>query len=220
MLLLTMIGGGQALCGEDSASGAAREEAALKKAAEDTEKNRKSNATVRVTNAQGAPVAGAAVVIEQTRHDFLFGSNIYMFERFEKPEHNQAYSTQFAELLNYATTGFYWKSYEPEQGKPHYEYTDKVVAWCGAHGIREHQIRHRLLRRLNISSQQHCSAIFAGPIRPPRSAPVGFTFFGNATRVLRVQCRCRRLRCRLGSSKLKSKRLSTTRLPVMQRLGT
>ena len=136
MLLLTMIGGGQALCGEDSASGAAREEAALKKAAEDTEKNRKSNATVRVTNAQGAPVAGAAVVIEQTRHDFLFGSNIYMFERFEKPEHNQAYSTQFAELLNYATTGFYWKSYEPEQGKPHYEYTDKVVAWCGAHGIR------------------------------------------------------------------------------------
>jgi GH35 family endo-1,4-beta-xylanase len=136
MVLLTMMLGGPALCGEDTAGGAAREEAALKKAAEDTEKNRKSNAIVRVVDAKGAPVAGATVSVGQTRHDFLFGCNIYMFGRYQKPEENEAYKKHFQDLLNYATTGFYWKSYEPERGKPNYAYTDKVVAWCTERGIR------------------------------------------------------------------------------------
>src|SRR5690606_17267013 len=32
--------------------------------------------------------------------------------------------------------GFYWRWYEWEQGKPQYDYTDQVVAWCAARGIR------------------------------------------------------------------------------------
>ena len=136
MLSLILVCGGNALSGEGPAAGAAREEAALKKAAEETDKHRKGNATVRVLDAKGAPVAGAPVAVQQTQHDFLFGCNIYMFDRFEKPEENEAYKKHFQELLNYATTGFYWKSYEPERGKPHYDYTDKVVAWCAERGIR------------------------------------------------------------------------------------
>jgi len=136
MLLLAMIGGGYALGGEDAAGGAAREEAALKRAGADTEKHRKSNATVCVVDAKGAPVAGATVAVELTRHDFLFGCNIYMFDRFGKAEENDAYKKHFQDLFNYATTGFYWKSYEPEKGKPSYAYTDKVVAWSAERGIR------------------------------------------------------------------------------------
>ncbi|MCY3023346.1 MAG: endo-1,4-beta-xylanase [Planctomycetota bacterium] len=136
MVLLPVVGlCDAARCGE-AAGGAEREEAALKKAGEDIEKNRKAGATVRVVDAKGAPVAGATVSVEQARHDFLFGCNIYMFDRFKSAEENEAYKKRFEELFNYATTGFYWKSYEPEKGRPQYAYTDKVVAWCAARGIR------------------------------------------------------------------------------------
>ncbi|HYW78404.1 MAG TPA: endo-1,4-beta-xylanase [Thermoguttaceae bacterium] len=100
------------------------------------EKNRKANATVRVVDAKGQPVVGASVELEQTDHDFLFGCNIYRFDRFKNEADNAAYKRRFEELFNYATTGFYWKSYEWERGKPSYAYTDAVVAWCEQRGIR------------------------------------------------------------------------------------
>ena len=100
------------------------------------EANRKSDATVQVVDAGGKPVAGAAVTAEMTRHEFLFGCNIYRFDRFKQAEHNAAYKERFAELLNYATTGFYWRGYEAQRGRPQYDYTDRVVAWCRKHHIR------------------------------------------------------------------------------------
>ena len=112
------------------------EDAALEKARQGIEAHRKGDAVVRVVDADGKPVAGAKVTAELTRHDFLFGCNIYMFDRFKTPEENAAYKQRFRELLNAATTGFYWRGYEPERGKPQYAYTDKVVAWCREHGIR------------------------------------------------------------------------------------
>lgn len=135
-LLLALCVSGVSAAEADTAGGGEREEAALRKAAADTPKFRQGAATIQVVDAQGAPVAAAAVTLEQTEHDFLFGCNIYMFDRFEKPADNEAYKTRFKELFNYATTGFYWRSYEPEKGKPHYAATDKVVAWCGQQGIR------------------------------------------------------------------------------------
>ncbi|NQU21657.1 MAG: endo-1,4-beta-xylanase [Candidatus Nealsonbacteria bacterium] len=100
------------------------------------EANRKSNATVRVVDAAGQPVAGVSVQAAQIRHDFLFGCNIYRFDRFKTDADNAAYKRGFEELFNAATVGFYWRSYEPQRGKPQYEYTDKVVAWCAERGIR------------------------------------------------------------------------------------
>jgi len=127
-----------ALAGREewAAGGERREEAALEKAARDTETVRKGAATVQVVDAAGKPVQDAVVRAELARHDFLFGCNIYMFDRFKEREQNAVYKKRFAELFNYATTGFYWKGYEPERGKPNYEYTDKVAAWCAEHGIR------------------------------------------------------------------------------------
>jgi len=74
--------------------------------------------------------------VEQVGHEFLFGCNIYMFDRFRDAAKDAAYKQRFAELFNYATVGFYWRWYEHERGKPQYDYTDKVVAWCREHGIR------------------------------------------------------------------------------------
>ena len=99
------------------------------------EKLRKADAVLRVTDGRGRPIAGAAVEIEQTRHAFLFGSNFYAFGRLGTPELEEAYRSRFAELLNYATTGFYWGSYEPAPGQPQYANTDRVAQWCAEHGI-------------------------------------------------------------------------------------
>jgi len=112
------------------------EDAIVEQARKDIETNRKGDAIVRVVDANGKPVAGATVAMEQASHDFLFGCNIYMFDRYKEAERNDAYKQRFRELFNYATVGFYWRWYEPERGKPGYAYTDKAVAWCQQHGIR------------------------------------------------------------------------------------
>ena len=100
------------------------------------ERVRKGPGAVRVVDAGGRPVVGAKVTAVLQRHDFLFGCNIYMFDRFKTPEENEQYKRRFAELFNYATVGFYWRGYEPTRGRPNYDYTDKVVAWCSERGIR------------------------------------------------------------------------------------
>jgi len=120
---------------EWSAKGEAREEAALAKADQGIETHRKADATVCVVQG-GKNVADALVRAELVRHEFLFGCNIYRFDRFNLPEQNAAYKRRFRELFNAATTGFYWASYERERGKPDYAYTDRVVAWAKQHGIR------------------------------------------------------------------------------------
>ncbi|MCX5684877.1 MAG: endo-1,4-beta-xylanase, partial [Planctomycetota bacterium] len=121
---------------EWSMAGELREERALERAAQGIEQFRKGPATVRVVGADGKPVSDAVVTAELVRHDFLFGCNIYMFDRFDLPEKNNIYKRRFADVFNYATVGFYWGGYETERGKPNYEYTDKVVAWAVEHGIR------------------------------------------------------------------------------------
>ena len=117
-------------------AGEFREERALERAAQGIEQFRKGPATVRVVGADGKPVSDAVVTVELVRHDFLFGCNIYMFDRFSLPEQNNIYKKRFADVFNYATVGFYWGGYEPERGKPHYEQTDKIVAWALERGIR------------------------------------------------------------------------------------
>ena len=83
-----------------------REEAALKTAAEGVDKHRRADATVRVV-AAGKNIADAVVRADLVRHEFLFGCNIYMFDRFRLPEQNAIYKKRFRDVFNYATVGFY-----------------------------------------------------------------------------------------------------------------
>jgi GH35 family endo-1,4-beta-xylanase len=96
----------------------------------------KQDCTPKGRRFSGRPVPGVRLTVDQTGHDFLFGANIFGFDRYRTEAQNAAYKKRFEELLNYATVGFYWRWYERERGKPNYEYTDKVVAWCREHGIR------------------------------------------------------------------------------------
>jgi len=100
------------------------------------EQHRKADGVIRVQDASGQPVRGAAIRLEQMRHAFRFGSNFFMFGRLlQEPALEEEYRRRFAALLNFATLGFYWGAYEPQRGQPNYEYTDKVVAWAREHGL-------------------------------------------------------------------------------------
>ena len=104
-------------------------------AAERIRAHRSGDLVVTVVDARGAPVPGASVAVAQTRHDFLFGCNIFAFGAFAEPAREEAYRARFKELLNFATLPFYWASYESTRGKPQYERTAAVAAWCAANGI-------------------------------------------------------------------------------------
>jgi hypothetical protein len=82
-------------------------------AEERIEQHRKAEAVVRVVDGQGEPVPGARLVAEQVQHAFLFGCNAFAVLSHADPEQEAAYERRFAALLNYATLGFYWGSYEP-----------------------------------------------------------------------------------------------------------
>jgi GH35 family endo-1,4-beta-xylanase len=99
------------------------------------EKHRRADATILVVDASGKPVRAANVTVEQTRHAFLFGSNIFTWGRAADTQREAAYRKRFAELLNYATLPFYWANYEPSRGQPAHERTTEVARWCSRQGI-------------------------------------------------------------------------------------
>jgi endo-1,4-beta-xylanase len=90
---------------------------------------------IRVQDARGQPVQGARITLEQLRHDFLFGCNLFLLARCPDAEREQAYRRHFSELFNFATLGFYWATYEPARGRPNYDYTDEVLQWTESQSI-------------------------------------------------------------------------------------
>jgi len=100
------------------------------------EKYRQGDAALQLLGPHGQPLpAGTTVTVEQTRHKFLFGANIYKFDDCRTPEQNAAYQQRFRELLNFATVRFYWVSYEIEEGKLQFEDRLKIARWCLQNGI-------------------------------------------------------------------------------------
>ncbi|MCS6949458.1 MAG: endo-1,4-beta-xylanase [Armatimonadota bacterium] len=98
------------------------------------EKIRKADVTVKVLDRQGKPVAGAQVEVQQTRHAFLFGCNIFPLFNYQGEQHER-YGKLFADLLNYATLAFYWGAYEPERGRKGREEQERIARWCQQRGI-------------------------------------------------------------------------------------
>ena len=100
------------------------------------EKHRKGDAVLKLAGPDGKPLQnGLAVKIDQKRHKFLFGCNIFKLGRCSTPEGNAAYEKRFASLLNFATLPFYWWNYERRQGQPDDERTNQIVRWCKAQNI-------------------------------------------------------------------------------------
>ncbi|HID56686.1 TPA: 1,4-beta-xylanase, partial [Candidatus Poribacteria bacterium] len=106
----------------------------LEGAEERIARHRMGDARVRLLDENGNPMGGVRVSVKQIRHEFKFGCNIFLWED-EETGWQMEYRRRFAELLNYATLPFYWPMFEPERGKPEYDYINKVSEWCGRNGI-------------------------------------------------------------------------------------
>lgn len=98
------------------------------------EKIRKADVIIEVVDRDGRPAAGARVSVEQTRHAFLFGCNIFPLFHYKGKQH-ETYGREFAALLNYATLPFYWGGYEPKPGEKQREDRMRIAQWCRDHGI-------------------------------------------------------------------------------------
>ncbi len=156
------------------------DEAVLSQAEERIRKCRMGTASLRLTGPDGKVVPpGTSLRINQTRHKFLFGCNIFKLGRCRTVENNAAYEKQFAELLNYATLPFYWWQYEMHKGEPDYAHTEEIVRWCNAHGVtmKGHPLAWNYVdpswladstpeeaMRLQIERIEHCAQRFKGQI--------------------------------------------------------
>jgi len=120
---------------EEQTAGTELDTATAARIQRDIEKYRKSGAAITVVDEKGRPVNGASVAVEQVTHDFLFGCNIFVFDRFPTPEENAKYKELFKRLLNYATLPFYWRGFEREQGQTDYKRLDRMARWCRENGI-------------------------------------------------------------------------------------
>ncbi|HNS20330.1 MAG TPA: endo-1,4-beta-xylanase [Sedimentisphaerales bacterium] len=108
----------------------------LGRAEERIEKHRKGTTLLRllVPDGQALP-AGVDLRIRQTKHQFLFGCNIFKLGRCRTPADSGAYAGGFARLLNFATLPFYWWSYERQKGRPMDDRTEEIVRWCKDHDV-------------------------------------------------------------------------------------
>ena len=108
----------------------------LGQAEERIQNHRKGATNLRVLGPDGQALpAGVDLRIRQTRHEFLFGCNIFKLGRCRTPQDNTAYADGFAKLLNFATLPFYWWTYERRKGRPMDDRTDEVVRWCKDHDV-------------------------------------------------------------------------------------
>ena len=99
------------------------------------EQHRKADASVVVTGADGNPLAGAEVQVEQIRHAFLFGCNLFVWGRVGDEAGEAVYRERFADVFNFATLPFYWWSYESRRGEPNHARTEQTARWCRKRGI-------------------------------------------------------------------------------------
>jgi GH35 family endo-1,4-beta-xylanase len=99
------------------------------------EQVRKREAVIKILDESGGPAAGVTVRAEMMRHQFLFGCNIYMFNKLPTDEENDRYLELWERLFNYATVPFYFGSYQPTPEDTEESYLKEMVAWCRNRGV-------------------------------------------------------------------------------------
>ena len=113
--------------------------------AEDIEKYRKGYCKLRFTDKNGKPISNKKITVNQVKHDFRYGANIFMLDEFENDEVNKRYRDTFKKYFNSATVPFYWDGIEPEKNKTRYDKnskkiyrrppTDLCMEYCEENGI-------------------------------------------------------------------------------------
>ena len=121
---------------------------------ENIEKYRKGNMTISVIDENGNAVPNAKIKVNQIKHEFKFGANLFLLDELETDEKNKLYTDYFKNIFNMATLPFYWSSIEPEKGKLRYDKNsekyyrrppiDLCMEYCEENGIepREHALAY------------------------------------------------------------------------------
>lgn len=106
-------------------------------AAKNVERYRKGDIRIRVVDVAGQPVAGLDVAVDQKTHEFRFGSIAFelLQEGHFTPAREALFKERFSRLFNQAVLPFYWDGYEPVPGRPAWDKTLEVAAWCRRAGI-------------------------------------------------------------------------------------
>lgn len=110
------------------------------------EKYRKGDAAFEVVDADGKPVSGARIELQQSGHEFLFGCNAFVLGQLKTPEENTRYEEAFLRLCNFATVPFYWEGIEPARGELRYQEKgsrdmwrrpppDRFLPWAARYGV-------------------------------------------------------------------------------------
>ncbi len=135
-LRTTGLGAATAFFGASVCTGAPATEQGTGEIDSRIEKHRKGRVSLELLGPDGARLAANVPVrIEQQKHKFLFGCNIFKLNRCKTQQDNDRYAERFAELLNFATLPFYWWNYERTRGKPDDARTAEIVRWCKSQGI-------------------------------------------------------------------------------------
>ncbi len=87
------------------------EEMLEKRNAEGIEKYRKGDFSVKLSG-----MADKKISVKQKKHAFYFGTTAFMLGSFEKPEKEEIYKKEFANIFNQAVVPFYWSDFEPQEG--------------------------------------------------------------------------------------------------------
>jgi GH35 family endo-1,4-beta-xylanase len=101
-----------------------------------------TEATLIILKPDGTPLANQEVTIEQTRHNFLFGTAAFDLVPMTNGDYSGKEKEQAEEraekitaLFNAATLPFYWARFESQRGKPITEKVKNAARWCIDHGI-------------------------------------------------------------------------------------
>ncbi|MDD5688220.1 MAG: endo-1,4-beta-xylanase [Elusimicrobia bacterium] len=106
----------------------------LEQSYENIEKHRKKQIEIKLVNSKNVPLSNLPVRVALKRHKFLFGCIYFGFDNLSERE-IRLYNKYFFELFNFAVLPFYWRMFEPVDGKPNYKKINMLINWCKKYDI-------------------------------------------------------------------------------------
>ena len=100
--------------------------------------HRRGEAVLTLRDASGAPLPDAEVVVEQTRHAFTFGNigfDLVPLANGKGAPGDEVLANHYVELFNAATLPFYWRDFEPEEGRPRTVALRRAAEWFRDRGL-------------------------------------------------------------------------------------
>ena len=100
--------------------------------------HRVGDAVLTLTGRGGEALAGAEVVVEQTRHSFAFGNIGFDFVGLANgapEEGDEELAARYLELFNTATLPFYWGTFEPRLGETRTTELLTTARWFAERGV-------------------------------------------------------------------------------------